>query len=99
MDEIKATYDQLNDVANRFNSQSEAIQSMLQRVQGCFSQLEGGGWMGEGATAFFDEMNSEIFPACQRLIGMLGEGGACTKAIADRFEQAEDEASNLFRNF
>lgn len=99
MDKIKATYDQLDDVVGRFNSQSEAIQALLQRLRSSFSELEGGGWIGLGADAFFNEMNREIFPACQRLIDVLGEGGACTKAISERFHQAEDEASNLFRNF
>lgn len=99
MDEIKVAYDKLDDVANRFNSQAEAIQSMLQLIQNSFSPLEGGGWMGQGAEAFISEMNSEIFPACQRLIEVLNEGNASTKAIADRFQQSEDEAANLFRNF
>lgn len=98
MDEIKVAYDKLDDIANRFTGQSEAIQSMLQTIQKSFSQLEGGGWMGQGAEAFISEMNSEIFPACQRLIAILDEGSACTKTVAERFQQAEDEAANLFRN-
>lgn len=99
MDEIKVAYDKLDDIANRFAGQAEAIQSMLQTIQNSFSPLEGGGWMGQGAEAFFNEMNGEMFPACQRLIDILNEGNACTKSISERFQQSEDEAANLFRNF
>jgi WXG100 family type VII secretion target len=98
MDEIKAAYDQLDNISGRFTGQAEAITAMVQRLQSCFSQLEDGGWMGRGAEAFFDEMNSEIFPACQRLIAVLEDSGASTRSIAERMQQAEDEAANLFRN-
>lgn len=60
MDEIRADYDQLNQVATRFAQQADAIQQMIQRVRSSMGQLEDGGWIGRGASAFFEERGRHI---------------------------------------
>jgi hypothetical protein len=65
-DEIKADYEQLEQVASRFANQAQ--------------------------------MNSEVLPACQRLINVLHDAAQTTKDISSRMKTAEDEASAPFRS-
>lgn len=96
-DEIRADYDQLEQVASKFDNQSHAIQEMLQKIRSAMAKLEHGGWMGEGANAFFSEMHSLVLPAVQRLEKALENGSHATKEIVQHMRQAEDEACSPFR--
>ncbi|MCG8346231.1 MAG: WXG100 family type VII secretion target [Chloroflexales bacterium] len=96
-DEIRADYEQLEDVASRFANQSQVIQQMLEKVRGSMSKLEDGGWIGRGSDAFFQEMNSEVLPASLRLQEVLDEASQVTRAIVQIVQQAEDEACSPFR--
>jgi hypothetical protein len=58
--------------------------------------LEQGGWEGQGATAFYDEMQNEVFPAMQRLMSALSEAQMVTLQIRDIIWQAEEEAASVF---
>lgn len=95
-DEIRADYDQLEQVANKFAQQAQAIQQMLQKVRGSMQKLENGGWIGRGSDAFFSEMNGEVMPASQRLQQALGEANRSVKDIMQTVYQAEEEASSVF---
>ena len=97
-DEIRASYDELEQVASKFANQAQVIQQMTQKVRGSYDKLEDGGWIGRGSEAFFAEMRDKIFPACQRLQGALEDACAATKDIARTFKQAEQEASAPFRS-
>jgi len=97
-DEIRADYDQLEQVASRYANQSQAIQQMLQKVRGSMDKLEDGGWIGRGSDAFFQEMHSEVLPAVQRLQDVLDEASQVTKAIVALVKGAEEEASSVFRH-
>ncbi len=97
MDEVRADYEQLEQVANQFQAQSQAIQQMLQNVKGSMDPLVGGGWIGRGSDAFYAEMEGEVLPATQRLQAALEEASQATKKITQTMQQAEDNASALFR--
>lgn len=97
MDEIRADYNRLEQLANQFASQSQAIQQMLQNVRGSMDPLQSGGWIGRGSDAFFTEMQSEVLPATQRLQEALDEANRVTKQIIQTVKQAEEEASSPFR--
>lgn len=95
-EEIRADYDQLEEVASRFANQAEVIQQMLQKVRGSMENLEGE-WIGRGSDAFFSEMQGEVLPATRRLQIALDAASVTTRNIAQVMQQAEDEASSLFR--
>jgi WXG100 family type VII secretion target len=97
-DEIRADYDQLENVASRFANQSQTIQQLLQKVNGSMDKLEDGGWIGRGSDAFFQEMHSEVLPASQRLQAVLGQANQVARTIIQTIQQAEEEASSPFRN-
>lgn len=95
-DEIKANYDQLAQVASRFQNQSQATQEMIQSVRSSMDELKGG-WEGRGSNAFFSEMQGEVLPAVNRLRQALQEASRTTNQIVQAVKQAEDEASAPFK--
>lgn len=95
-DEIKADYEQLEQVASRFSNQANTVQEVQQSIRSSMQNLEDG-WIGRGSTAFFAEMQGEILPAIQRLQDALEEASQVTKAIVQTMQQADEEASSPFR--
>ena len=96
-DEIRADYEELEQIATRFANQSQAVEQMLQKVRSSMDKLENGGWIGRGSDAFFAEMNSEVLPATQRLQQALDEASRATKDIVQTVQDAEEEAGSRFR--
>lgn len=95
-EEIRADYDQLEEVASRFTNQAEAIQQLLEKVRSSMENLEPG-WIGRGSEAFFSEMQGEVIPATMRLQIALDMASVTTRNISQVMQQAEDEASAPFR--
>lgn len=95
-DEVRAEYDQLEQVAGKFTNQAQVIQDMLQQVRGKMDQLQDGGWIGLGADAFFAEMQSVVLPAVQRLESALTDASDSTRQIGQTLQQAEQEACSIF---
>ena len=96
-DEIKADYQQLEQVASKFASESQAIQQMLQKVRSSAEKLENGGWIGRGSDAFHAEMNSLVVPKTTAFYEVLNKASQITKQISNTIKQAEQEASNVFK--
>jgi WXG100 family type VII secretion target len=96
-DQIQADYEKLEQIAAKFQQQSQAIAQMMQMVKASFSKLQSGGWIGQGADAFFSEMNSKVLPATQRLQNALSEADRACKDISQTVKQADEEASSPFR--
>jgi WXG100 family type VII secretion target len=95
-DEVKADYDQLEQIANRFANQAEEINDMIQQVNSSMEKLEPD-WIGRGSEAFFREMRGEVLPAVRRLHQALHEANKVTKDISQTMKQADEEASSPFR--
>ena len=96
-DEVRADYEQLEQVASRFANQSQEVQQMLQQVRNQMQKLQSD-WIGRGSEAFFSEMEGEVLPAVQRLQQALEEANRVTNEIVQTMQQAEDEASSPFRS-
>jgi WXG100 family type VII secretion target len=94
---IRADYDQLGQVAQRFGIASDAAATTLKSLQQNVQVLEGGDWVGEGARAFYQEMSQSVLPAMKRLIHALQAAQQATQAISREMKQAEDAAAAVFR--
>jgi len=94
---IRAKYDELDQIAARFAKQAQSNADMIKQVQRAMNQLQQNGWVGKGSEAFFNEMQSKVLPACQRLVGALQQSQTTTKKIVEVVKQAEEEAANLFK--
>ena len=97
-EQIQADYAKLEDVARKFQTQSHAVEDTLNQVRTRMGPLEDGGWIGRGADAFFSEMQGEVVPAMQRLRDALDEANRVVREVSQHIQQAETEASTLFRS-
>ncbi len=95
--EVRASYSELEQLANRFARSQNEIQQMLQQVRSAMQPLENGSWIGRGYDAFIREMRSEVVPAATRLQQALGEATNTTKNIVQTMQQADEEASAPFQ--
>lgn len=96
-DEIRADYDKLGQVAQRFAAQQQATAEMTRKVRAAMQKLEQGGWIGRGADAFFREMNGVVLPALKKMDAALAAGSQVSKEISQRMRSAEEEASSPFK--
>lgn len=95
--EIKADYDQLAQTANRFHAQGQQLQQMAQNVQRSMETLHGG-WDGRGSQAFFSELQGQVLPGVNRLHLAMSQAARVTQQISQVLRQAEEEASQPFRD-
>lgn len=94
---FRANYDELKQAQNTFNQNAGAIASMNQNLKAQLETLQGGDWIGEAATKFYQEMDSSVMPSLNRLQKALQEAGRITHQIATLVKQAEDDAAGVFK--
>ncbi len=94
---IRVDYEAVTKIASQFQNEAEAIQQILQMVQGAMTPLQNGGWIGQGSDAFFNEMESDILPAVGRLADALTQAGGVSRQISEIMQSAEEEAGSPFR--
>lgn len=94
---VQAQFEQLEQIASRFNRQAEHSESITQSIRQVHDALVGGQWQGDAAKAFANEMQSNVFPAFSRLTAALRESQAVTLQIKTLMRQAEEEAARLFQ--
>lgn len=94
---IRADYDSLNKIAQSLLSESAQIASMAKNVQSNVDALRGGDWVGPGATAFYQEMDSSVFPSLKRLAAALDEAAKGATRIRQGMHQAETDAAAALR--
>jgi WXG100 family type VII secretion target len=93
--QIRADYDALNEIARAFAQESQAVRQALQRVQRAKEDLQGGDWRGQGATAFYREMDQEVLPSVRRLGEAFGTSQQVTLQILKILQGAESEAARI----
>jgi len=93
--QIRADYDALRQISTAFAEESQAVRQALQRVQRAKEDLQGGDWSGQGATAFYREMDQEVLPSVRRLNEALGRAQQVTLQILQILQGAESEAARI----
>jgi len=95
---VLVNYEMMKKFANSFRGQETAVQQTTQKLTKVIEQLRGGDWIGEGATAFFNEMDSEVIPAMKRLQNAMTEGDKVSKEIEKIQHETEASIESLFTN-
>lgn len=95
MDEFQCKYDEMEVIAKAFQAQADVAQQLYDSIRNTMEDLKPD-WIGKGSDAFYNEMESEINPALQRLIQALEEGGNVVLQINQTVETAEQEAQSQF---
>lgn len=93
---IRVSYEAMKKYQNSFRGQETAVQQTTQKLGKVIEQLRGGDWIGEGATAFFSEMDSEVIPAMKKLQNAMTEGDKVTKEIEKIQHETESSIESLF---
>ena len=91
----RGDYDELKAIQSRWQQEAEAINQMNANLSSCIQTLEGGDWIGEGAKAFFQEMNSQVMPSLKRLQKALSSAAKNTGSLAKEIKAAEDDTSGM----
>ncbi len=94
---IRADYDSLQKIAQLFSAESGHIATTTKSVKTIVDTLRGGDWVGPGATAFYQEMDSAVFPGLNRLGAALGEAAQVTDRINLLMNGAERDAAAVLR--
>ena len=94
---VRSNHDELKTIGSKFSSEEASVGQMNQNLKSNIDTLQGGDWIGPGATAFYQEMNGEVLPSLKRLQSALGEAARVTNQISQAMKNAENEASGMLR--
>jgi WXG100 family type VII secretion target len=89
----RADYDQLQQIAQRFGLEAHQATMASGDIRSAMQTLQAGDWIGQGAQAFYSEMNTAVLPSLNRLIAALQSAQRTTLAIRAAFQEAEREAT------
>ncbi len=92
---IRWNYEQLNQIARMFDGEAERSRGTLDDLKRCMEVLQSGDWAGEGAQAFYAEMNGTVLPAYGRLLQALNQAAQTTLKIRVLAMETEDTAARL----
>jgi len=95
---IKLDFDAFKNIEGSFRSQETATQQTIGKLNKVIEQLRGGEWYGEGATKFFNEMDSQVMPSMKNLQKVMGEGDRVSKEIEKAQHECETSIISLFSN-
>jgi len=94
---VRADYDQLQQVASGFSQTEQTLQQLLALLKQNKETLQGGDWVGQGATAFYKEMDDSVLPTMDRLVKAMDAASTQMAAISAIMKNAEDAAANVLK--
>lgn len=94
---FRLAYDIVKQVGDAMQSQQGSVQQTNQKLQSVFEQLKGGDWEGEGAQAFFTEMDEKVMPAMKRLADALSESDRVSKQIEKLAHEGEQAQVSIIK--
>lgn len=97
MQKIQIDYDALATIAQHIDREGQDVETLVQRIRGLIEELERGGWTGQGARAFYDEMYQVVLPGLRALYDALYDTCDATRAISDIMRRAEEDAANQLK--
>lgn len=94
---IQCDYDDLASIMSNFSQQADQTRQLMEMMRRVVGDLQSGGWIGNGAQAFFAEMEDLVFPGMNRMADALADAGSATQRISELLRSAEEEAARLFQ--
>ncbi len=89
---------EVHDVVSQVTSQAQQIEDVVGNVRSGMGPIEGGGWIGEGADAFMEEVQTRLIPEIMALIAsIMGFGGGITSAL-NVIEAADNDVFGVVGN-
>jgi len=89
---------EVQDVVNQVTQQANQIEDVVGGIRGGMQPIMGGAWVGQGAQAFIEEVNTRLIPQIMQLIAsIVGFGGGINSAL-DIISQADNDVFGLVNN-
>ena len=96
-DLIRADYEQLQEISRRFNDAAQTVHEMNNKIADAYNKLiNEDNWVGKAADAFVKEDNLTWMSQFE-LAEAIERAGQVTQKIAQTLKQAEEDASNPFK--
>ena len=89
---ISIKYLAMQGVAKEFDDCAAAMKKLLNDVQTQHQPLKSGGWVADSADDFYKSMESEVFPAMERLHMTLTKASQSTQSINTTMSKSEENA-------
>ena len=96
MGKFQSKYDELDQLAGMFGGEAGHVGETIGKLKSAIENMRDK-WIGQAASKFFQEMESEVLPALGKLQAALNEGSSRTKQISGLIHEHEEQASNLFK--
>ena len=93
-DTLQAQYDQLEQISALFQQQSEKSNAIYRQLAQQLETLKPG-WISDAATAFYQDFDTDVLPATDRLAKALNQSSLVTRQIVSLLQSAEDECANM----
>jgi WXG100 family type VII secretion target len=95
--------DEIVEQINTYQKQNQQCEQTVGNIRQGMNPIQGGAWVGQGATAFIQEVISKLIPDIMQLIAAIaGFGGGMGKALnimqnADKMVSGiASQAANIF---
>jgi WXG100 family type VII secretion target len=93
---VRSDKDGLKEIEGTFNQEAQRVEQFTRDIMSKMDKLRGGDWIGEAATKFYQQMDSELIPELNRLRNAMNEAAKTTKDIAATMQELEDRSSRIF---
>lgn len=94
---IRGDYDQLQNIAKMFARNAQQLQKTSKKLQRNINELQSGGWVGQGANKFYQEMSNDVMPSMNRLARSMNSASRVTIKILKLFKEVESIWMRIFK--
>jgi len=96
---IQYNYDELEGVVREFQDLSSDLQQTANKIMQKKEALRGGGWKGQGAEKFYQEMDDKILPALKKSSMAMDTAADRIRKKMDTMKAMEDQLKSIMRKF
>ena len=92
--EIQIKYLAMRGIGQEFQDAAAKMKKLLSDVERNYQPLKGGAWQADAADDFYKSMDSDVFPALDRLNNALTKAVETCETIASTYQKAEEKAKD-----
>jgi hypothetical protein len=93
---LRFAAEQVENAMSQISQQSNVVEEQaLNPTKAIAQTVLGGAWVGDGATAFVDELSNLMVPSFGSMLGDLGVFNGNIRQACELMNQADDAAQNL----
>jgi WXG100 family type VII secretion target len=97
--QILIDYAQVQSVAKDFSDLSSELEQAKRQIVQKTDELRHGGWTGQGAKKFYNEMDQTVLPALKRAHEAMHYASERVRRLEQEFHTCEDELKPIMSRF